>query len=100
VIERTQVFPTLDAAIADLNYLAATTARIREMVKPVLSPESAVRVMGEKSDGGQRCGVLFGRERSGLEIDEAALAVCVVIAPVKQAFASLNLAQAVLLIGY
>jgi tRNA/rRNA methyltransferase len=100
VIERTSVFPTLADAIADLHYVAATTARIREMVKPVLSPESAVREMAEKIAGGERCGVLFGRERSGLENDEVALANSIVIAPVNPAFASLNLAQAVLLVGY
>jgi tRNA/rRNA methyltransferase len=100
VIEQAAVFPTLEEAIADLHYVAATTARIREMVKPVLSPETAVRQMSAKTAQGERCGVLFGRERSGLENDEAALADCLVIAPVNPAVASLNLAQAVLLIGY
>jgi tRNA/rRNA methyltransferase len=100
IIAAATVFPTLDAAIADLHYVAATTARIREMVKPIVSPESAVKVMAEKSAGGERCGVMFGRERSGLENDEAALADCLVIAPVNPAFASLNLAQAVLLVAY
>jgi tRNA/rRNA methyltransferase len=100
VIEATQVFATLEDAIADLHYVAATTARIREMVKPVLSPESAIRVMATKTAGGERCGIMFGRERSGLENDEAALADSLVIAPVNPAFASLNLAQAVLLMGY
>lgn len=100
VIAAAQVFETLEEAIADLTYVAATTARIREMVKPVLSPESAVRLMAGKGEGGERCGVLFGRERSGLENDEVALADSLVIAPVNPVVASLNLAQAVLLIGY
>jgi tRNA/rRNA methyltransferase len=100
VIAKATVFPRLEDAIADLNYLAATTARIREMVKPVLSPESAVRDMSARIAAGQRCGILFGRERSGLENDEVALADCLVIAPVNPAFASLNLAQAVLLVAY
>lgn len=100
VIANAQLFPTLEAAIADLHYLVATTARIREMVKPVHSPETAVKLMAEKGQDGERCGVLFGRERSGLENDEVALADALVIAPVNPAFASLNLAQAVLLIGY
>jgi tRNA/rRNA methyltransferase len=100
VIANAAVFETLEAAIADLHYVVATTARIREMVKPVLSPESAVKLMAAKAGDGERCGVLFGRERSGLENDEIALADCLVIAPVNPAFASLNLAQAVLLIGY
>jgi tRNA/rRNA methyltransferase len=100
VIAKAEVFQNLEAAISDLHYVAATTARIREMVKPVFSPESAVRLMAAKAGGGERCGVLFGRERSGLENDEIALADSLVIAPVNPVFASLNLAQAVLLIGY
>jgi tRNA/rRNA methyltransferase len=100
LVENAAIYPTLEAAISDLHYVAATTARIREMVKPILSPETAVKQMAAKSAQGQRCGVLFGRERSGLENDEVALADAIVIAPVNPAFPSLNLAQAVFLIGY
>lgn len=100
VVENAEVFPSLEAAIADLHYLVATTARIREMVKPILSPETAVKQIAAKAASGQRCGVLFGRERSGLENDEVALADALIIVPVNPAFASLNLAQAVLLVGY
>ena len=100
IIERAAIFATVEAAIGDLHYVGATTARIREMVKPVLTPESAVRDVASRTAGGQRCGFLFGRERSGLENDEIALADSIVMAPVNPAFASLNLAQAVLLIGY
>ncbi len=100
IIEDARVFPTLAEAIADLNFVAATTARIREMVKPVLSPESAARDMASRGQNGQSCGILFGRERAGLENDEVSLADVLIIAPVDPAFASLNLAQAVLLIGY
>ncbi len=100
VIAKTTIYPTLAEAIADLHYVAATTARIREMVKPVLSPETAVQHMAGRIASGERCGVLFGRERSGLENDEVALADSLVIAPVNPAFASLNLAQAVLLVAY
>ena len=100
VIAAAELFATLPEAIADLHYVAATTARIREMVKPILTPETAVKLMAAKTAAGERCGLMFGRERSGLENDEAALADSLVIAPVNPAFASLNLAQAVLLVGY
>ena len=49
---------------------------------------------------GQRCGIVFGPERNGLETDEVANADAMVMAPVNPSFASLNLAQAVLLVGY
>ncbi|MEJ2124817.1 MAG: RNA methyltransferase [Alphaproteobacteria bacterium] len=100
IIEGARVFATLAEAIADLNFVAATTARVREMVKPVLSPESAARDMASRSQNGQTCGILFGRERHGLENDEVSLADMLIIAPVDPTFASLNLAQAVLLLGY
>ncbi len=100
LVEQAKLFPTLAEAIADLHFICATTARVREMIKPVLSPESAVKTIATHAAEKQRCGILFGRERSGLENDEVSLADALVIAPVNPAFASLNLAQAVLLIGY
>lgn len=94
------VYPNVAEAIGDLNFVGATTARVREMVKPILSPESAVKSCASRMLGGQRCGIMFGRERSGLENDEVSMADVLIIAPVNPAFASINLAQAVLLIGY
>ena len=43
---------------------------------------------------------MFGRERIGLENDEVALADAIVTLPVNPAFASLNLAQAVVIVAY
>jgi tRNA/rRNA methyltransferase len=100
IVEKAEVFASLDAAIADLHYIGATTARVRELVKPVLTPESAVREIAGRTGAGQRCGILFGRERSGLTNDEVSLAQALVIAPVNPAVASINLAQTVLLMGY
>ncbi len=57
-----------------MNYVVATTARQRPLKKPVLTPEEAVREMRERSARGEKCGILFGRERNGLETNEVALA--------------------------
>jgi tRNA/rRNA methyltransferase len=95
VIDGARLFPSTEAAIADLTYVLATTARRRDLVKPILEPGAAVSGL---SDGGT--GVLFGRERSGLTNDQVALADAMVIFPLNPAFSSLNLAQAVLLIGW
>lgn len=100
VVTNIVVYATLPEAIADLHFVAATTARIREMVKPVVSPETAVQQFAARAQEGQRCGILFGRERTGLENDEVCLADTLIMAPVNPAFASLNLGQAVLLVGY
>ncbi len=100
ILENAKEFATLEDAIADLHYVGATTARIRHMTKPVLNPESAAREFAGRAASGARCGILFGRERWGLENDDVALADALIIAPVNPAFASINLAQAVLLMGY
>lgn len=100
IVDRAAVFPDMGAAIADLHYLAATTARSRFLVKPVIAPNTAAVVMREREAAGYHCGILFGKERSGLENSDIALADVIVTAPVDPAFASLNLAQSVLLFAY
>ncbi|MBB3973556.1 RNA methyltransferase [Hansschlegelia beijingensis] len=100
ILEAARHFDSIEEAIADLTLLFATTARGRGQAKPVDAPEAAARLMAQHAAGGGRVGLLFGRERTGLENDEIALASRVVTFPVNPAYASLNLAQAVLLVGY
>lgn len=100
VIDEARGYDTLDAAIGDLTWVAATTARQRDLTKVVMTPEQAVAEMRRRAAAGERCGVLFGRERNGLETSEIANADAIVMIPVNSRFASLNLAQAVLILGY
>src|SRR3546814_465844 len=100
VIDATQVFETLEAAVADINFVYATTARERYGFKPVRSPVTAAETLRAKFKDGERTGILFGRERWGLSNEEVALADEIVTFPVNPAFASLNIAQAVLLMSY
>lgn len=100
VVEAARIYPDCPAAIGDLNFVYATTARPRDMIKEVMAPEGAALDMARRIAAGQQIGILFGRERWGLENDEVALADVIVTAPVDPAFASLNIAQAVLLVGY
>jgi tRNA/rRNA methyltransferase len=100
IVDGAQAFATLAEALAGLNWVCATTARQRDLAKSVLSPEQAVAEMRRRMSGGQRCGILFGPERNGLETEEVANADAAVMAPVNPSFASLNLAQAVLLMSY
>jgi tRNA/rRNA methyltransferase len=100
VIDDAVAFPSLPEAIGDLHWLAATTARQRDLRKPVMTPVEAVAEMRTRIARGERCGVLFGRERNGLETGEVANADALVMIPVNARFASLNLAQAVLILGY
>ena len=100
VIERVRVFETVEAAIADLSLVHATTARRRDMQKEVLGPEESARRIASHIGTGAGAGLLFGRERWGLYNEEVALADSIVTLPVEPAFASLNIAQAVLLMSY
>ncbi len=100
VIARVRVFGTTEAAIADLSLVLATTARRRDLQKPVLGPEAAAQLLVGHIAGGGGAGLLFGRERWGLDNAEIALADAIVTLPVEAAFASLNIAQAVLVMAY
>lgn len=100
IIERVRVFDTVEEAVADLSIVFATTARKRDMVKPVCGPEEAVTQMHGRIALGQGAGMLFGRERWGLNNEEISLSDAIVTLPVEAAFASLNIAQAVLVLSY
>ena len=100
VIDEAQGFATFASSFADLNWVCATTARQRDLAKPVLTPEQAVGEMRRRIGDGQRVGVIFGRERNGLETSEIATVDAIVMAPVDPQFASLTLAQSVLLLAY
>ncbi len=100
IIDDAQAFPVLEDSLADLNFVVATTARQRDLRKPVMTPEQAIAEMRTRIGRGERCGILFGRERNGLETSEVANADALIMIPVNSRFASLNLAQAVLLMGY
>jgi tRNA/rRNA methyltransferase len=100
ILDEARIFPTLREAIADLQFVMATTARERGQGKPVLGPDEASAETVRRVAEGQRAGILFGRERTGLENDDIAMADVIVTFPVNPAYASLNLSQAVLLMGY
>ncbi|MEM9026746.1 MAG: RNA methyltransferase [Pseudomonadota bacterium] len=100
IIDGAGVHGNLGEAISDLHWVAATTARQRDLRKPVLTPEQAAAEMRRRTARGERCGILFGRERNGLQSDEVADCNAIVMIPVNRKFASLNLAQSVLLMGY
>ncbi|WP_173931678.1 RNA methyltransferase [Chelativorans sp. Marseille-P2723] len=100
VIDAVRVFDDLSSAVADLNFIYATTARPRDNFKLVRGPEEASLDLRARHASGQKTGILFGRERWGLTNEEVAMADEIVTFPVNPAFASLNVAQAVLLMSY
>jgi tRNA/rRNA methyltransferase len=101
VIDQARVYATAAEAVADLNLVIATTARSRDMTKRVVTPRRAAEEIRQiHAESGARTGILFGREAKGLDNDEVALADAILNVPLNPAFSSLNLAQAVLLVGY
>jgi len=100
IVDNARVFDSTEAAIADLNFVYATTARTRDLPKAVVGPREAVATLRARVAAGEAVGVMFGRERWGLTNEEVALADRMVTYPVNPAFASLNVAQAVLLLSY
>src|SRR5438445_8161821 len=100
ILEQAQLFDTVEQAVADLTLLFATTARAHDQAKPVVAPaQAAAEIVAHVGTGGG-VGIMFGRERAGLNNEEVALANRIITFPVNPGFASLNLAQAVLLTGY
>lgn len=100
IVRTARVFERLEDALADLHHVFATCPRERDMIKPVLTGRAAAQRCRAMIAAGERPGLLFGPERTGLENDEVALADTLVRVPLNPEFDSLNLAQAVLLIGY
>jgi tRNA/rRNA methyltransferase len=100
VIDRVRVYDRLEEAVAGLSFVYATTARSRDMAKPVVGPHAAAEAGRARGMAGNRVGFLFGRERTGLTNEEVALADEIVTMPVEPAFSSLNIAQAVLIVAY
>jgi tRNA/rRNA methyltransferase len=93
-------FADVGAAVADCDYVFATTARPRDLTRPVVTPERAMKMARAFAAQGKQVGVLFGPERAGLENSDLILANAIVTVPVNPDFPSLNLGQCVLLMGY
>ena len=100
ILDDAIIYDTLEAAIADCSLVLATTARGHDQAKPVVDAAQAAQVAAPRIAGGEHVAILFGRERTGLENHEVALADNIVTLPVNPAFASLNLAQAVAVVAY
>jgi tRNA/rRNA methyltransferase len=100
VIEGARVFRSTADAIADLQHIYATTARPRDIVKPVATPRGAAALIRSNEARDEAVGVLFGRERTGLANHDVMLAGTIITVPLNPGYTSLNLAMAVLLVGY
>jgi tRNA/rRNA methyltransferase len=100
VLSAMRAFDSLEAAIADITYLVATSPRKHDMHKPVYNPDDALCKIKDAISEGEKCAVMFGCEKSGLTNQHITLANFILEIPLNPAYSSLNLAQAVLIVAY
>lgn len=100
ILAHAKCYDTLEDAVADVHLVLATTARRRDMTKPVYHPEKAMTLCQSAMKKGERVAILFGAERTGLENDEIISSDGIIEIPLNPKHSSLNLSQAVLLMGY
>jgi tRNA/rRNA methyltransferase len=100
VLDKAKVFDTVEAAVADLGRVVATTARNRELSQRIVTPRLAAAEMRGWTAQGDKVGILFGPERTGLTNDDMVQADTALSIPLNPQFTSLNIAQAVLLVSY
>lgn len=100
IIDDAAVYADANAALADCQFVLATTARERAMNLPVLEVRAAMAELHSRIARGEKCAVMFGPERTGLENEDMALANAVVTIPVSPVYSSLNIGQAVVVCAY
>mgnify|MGYP001415670483 CR=1 FL=1 len=93
-------YSNVASAVSESHFTFATTARARGLSKVIYTPNEAMSLAAQKIQAGERVSVLFGPERAGLENEDVAQANALISVPVNSKFASLNLAQCVLLVAY
>jgi len=100
LIENAKVFETTAAAVADLKYVLAASARRRELEVPVIGTGEVGAQLHAFARDGVATGILFGPEKAGLTNEDVVLADAILTYPINPAFQSLNLAQAVNIFAY
>lgn len=99
ILEGATIHADAAHALAGFRLVLATTARGRDVPREVLTPQEGARRLRAAASAGIKTAILFGGERAGLDNDELSLCDAVITIPTA-AFSSLNLGQAVLLLGY
>lgn len=97
ILDKATLFATVAGALCDIHFALATTARPRDMEKPVFSAREAAAKLQRQ---GKRTAVLFGPERTGLTNEDAILCDGLITIPTEAENPSLNLAQAAVIVGY
>lgn len=97
IIEAATIHASIAEAAHDLTFLAALSARRRDMPVHTSDPRG---VTADLLRHGGKSGLMFGPEASGLDNEDVVRADCLVTADLNPDYPSLNLAQAVLLMAW
>ena len=97
---KVSVFNNLNEASKDISYLLATTARPRDINKPIYNTTEAILNIINAQKNGLKTGVIFGGEKSGLNNDDLVKADGVINIDCNRNFTSINLSMSVLTICY
>ena len=100
ILQNAKVYLSTKDAIADLQYVLATTARHRDQTKMVYNADAGAKEIADKLKSDALCGFMFGPERTGLRNEDVSLSDAIINIPLNPEHCSLNLSQAVLLVGY
>ncbi|PZP86795.1 MAG: rRNA methyltransferase [Azospirillum brasilense] len=98
LLDETTVYDTTAEAVADCQFVLATTGRARAVNIPAHTAREAASMLRQRVAAGQKVAVLFGPERTGLENEDVATANGVLYIPVAPEYPSLNLAQAAVVV--
>ncbi len=100
ILYNAKVYNSTEDAISDIEWLAATTARHRDQIKPIYSAEFAAQTINQNQQNGIKSAIMFGPERTGLHNKDVSFSNVIINIPLNPKHCSLNLSQAVLLVGY
>ena len=99
IIKKTRVFSNLEEAMKNIQILFATSVRVRDIEKNILTPREAIKLLINKYKY-SKIGFLFGPEKAGLHNTDLSEANFIIQIPTNPGFGSLNLAMAVNIICY
>ena len=100
LLERAAIYTNIEDALAKYQYVYATTGRVRDLWKPILSPDQAMKEAAQRVVSGARVAVMFGCERTGLTNNELTWANSIISIPTVSDFKSINLAHSAVIIAY
>ncbi len=100
IVHKAKVFSNIDRAVADLDYVFATTSRSRSVNKKIIDLSKAIKIIKKQSIHNKKTGIFFGPEASGLSNDDLINANYLVNIPTSNKFKSLNLSHAVTVFAF